>query len=43
MEPVYFNMIYYNGEWHPLLDNNDIIIDEFPASVEFKYRTKKED
>lgn len=43
MEPVYFNMIYYNGEWHPLLDNNDIIIDEFPASIEFTYRTKKED
>lgn len=43
MEPVYFNMIYYEGQWYPLLDNNDIIIKNFPATIVFTYRTKKED
>lgn len=43
MEPVYFNMIYYEGQWYPLLDNNDIIIKDFPAKITFTYRTKKED
>ena len=43
MEPVYFNMIYYNHKWYPLLDNNDIIIKNFPAQITFTYRIKEED
>ena len=43
MQPVYFNMIYYDGQWYPLLDNNDIIIKDFPAKITFTYRIKKED
>ena len=43
MQPVCFDMVYYNKTWYPLLDNNDIIIKDFPAKITFIYRTKKED
>lgn len=43
VEPEYIRMIYYNNNWYPLLDNNDIILESIPTSIGFIYRIKKED
>jgi hypothetical protein len=42
VEPDYIQMIYYNGNWYPFSENQDIMINEFPATIEYLYRIKKE-
>lgn len=41
-EPEYYKMIYYNGEWYPFSENQDIMIDSLDATIEYLYRIKKE-
>ena len=42
-ELKYYKMIYYNNQWYPYTNNNDIIMDSLYATVEYLYRIKKED
>ena len=43
VEPLYYKMIYYNGSWYPFSENQDVMINSLNATIEYLYRTKKED
>lgn len=40
---TYYKMIYYNNNWYPFSENQDVMIDNFNAVIEYLYRVKKED
>ena len=42
VEPLYYKMIYYDGEWYPFSENQEIMIRELGAVITYTYRTKKE-
>lgn len=43
VEPLYYKMIYYGGQWYPFSENQDIMVNSLNATIEYLYRTKKED
>lgn len=42
VEPSYYKMIYYDGNWYPFSKYHDIIIDQLSATIEYLYRRKME-
>lgn len=42
VEPLYYKMIYYDGEWYPFSENQEIMIRELGAVITYTYRAKKE-
>lgn len=43
VEPLYYKMIYYNGEWYPFSENQDIMLRQLDVAITYTYRIKKED
>ena len=42
VDPAYYKMIYYNGEFYPFSENHEIMLRQLNATITYTYRTKKE-